>query len=73
MYKRQELHIPFLSEEQAKNVRPLVRPQATREVSIVIRPDFIREKLLNAVADTVKKIIPPALLNERLKKYSLKI
>lgn len=68
-----ELHIPFLSTEQAKNVRPLVRPQANREVSIVIRPDFIREKLLNAVADTIKKIIPSSLLNERLKKYSLKI
>ena len=68
-----ELHIPFLREEQAKDVRAMVRPQATREVSIAIRREKKKKKLLNAVADTVKKIIPPALLNERLKKYSLKI
>ncbi len=68
-----ELHIPFLNEEQTQNIRPLVNPPATREVSIIIRQDFIREKMLNAVADTIKKIIPASLLNERLKKYSLKI
>lgn len=68
-----ELHIDLLTEEQRRNVRPIDNPPAVREISIVIRHDFIRERLLNAVADTIKKIIPHEMLDERLKKFAIKI
>lgn len=68
-----ELHIPLLNSDQKKNLRPIVNPIAVREISILIRKDYIREKLLNCVADVVKKIIPVELIDERLKKYSIKI
>ena len=42
-------------------------------VSLVIKKDFIRERLINAVADTIKKIMPEHMLNERLKKFSIKL
>ena len=53
-----ELHIDFLTEEQKKNLRPIVRPEATREISMIIRHDYVREGLMNAVADSIKQIIP---------------
>ncbi len=68
-----ELHIGLLSEEQRRNVRPITDPPAVREISIVIRHDFIRERMLNAVADTVKSIIPQEMLDERLRKFTIKI
>ncbi|BDD11535.1 transcriptional regulator (plasmid) [Fulvitalea axinellae] len=68
-----ELHTHFLSEEQKKNIRPIDNPPAVREVSIVIKADFIRERLINAVADSVKAVIPEHMLDERMKKFSIKL
>ncbi len=68
-----ELHLTYLSEEQRKNVRKIENPPAIREISIVIRQDFIKEKMVNAVADTIKTIIPSQMLDERLKKFSIKL
>lgn len=68
-----EMHLKFLSEEQLKNVRQITSPPAVREISIMIRRDFMKERMINAVADTIKKVIPPAMLDERLKKFSIKL
>jgi LysR family hydrogen peroxide-inducible transcriptional activator len=68
-----ELHIDLLTETQKLNLREIVRPEATREISVVIRPDFVRESLLNAVADCVKQIIPSHMLDARLKKFAIKL
>lgn len=68
-----ELHLPFLSGSQSVNVRKIEDPPAIREVSIVLPKDFIREKLINAVAETLKSIIPEYMLNERLKKFSIRL
>ena len=68
-----ELHIDLLSDRQRQNLREIVRPEATREISIVIRHDFVREGLLNAVAECVKKIIPSHMLDARLKKFAIKL
>lgn len=68
-----ELHLAFLTEEQKKNVREIESPPAVREISIVIKKDFIKERLINAVADTIKGIIPENMLNERLKKFAIRL
>jgi LysR family hydrogen peroxide-inducible transcriptional activator len=68
-----ELHVDLLSEEQKKNLRSIVNPETTREISIIIRNDFVREGMLNAVAESIKKIIPNEMLNERLKKFRIRI
>ncbi len=67
------LHIDFLSEEQKKNIRKIENPQGVREVSITIRTDFIRERLLNSVADTLKSIVPDEMIDERLKKFAIRL
>lgn len=68
-----ELHVDMLSEKQKKNLRKLVTPEPIREISLVIQQNFIREGHLNAVAETVKKIIPEHMLDSRLKKFAIKI
>jgi len=68
-----ELHIDLLTENQKLNLRDIVKPEATREISLVIRHDFVREGVLNAVAECIKKIIPPHMLDSRLKKFAIKL
>jgi len=68
-----ELHIELLNEKQKLNLREIVKPEATREISIVIRHDFVREGMLNAVAECIKQIIPAHMLDERLKKFAIRI
>lgn len=68
-----ELHINLLSETQKENLRNLVNPEAIREISLVIRHDYVREGMMNAVADSIKKIIPVHMLDARLKKFAIKL
>lgn len=68
-----ELHLPFLTETQRLNVREITCPPAVREISIVIRKDFIKERIINAVANTIKAIMPENMLDERLKKFSIRL
>ncbi len=68
-----ELHIDLLSDEQRKNIRPIVNPEPNREISLVIRNDFVKERLLNAMAKNISEIIPDNMINERLKKFSIKL
>lgn len=68
-----ELHIDLLTEEQRKNLREIVNPEATREISVVIRHDFVREGILNAVAECIKQIIPSHMLDARLKKFAIRL
>ncbi len=68
-----ELHIEFLTESQRQNIQILqTTPPAERIISILIREDFIRERLINGVTDTLKAIIPvhmqqPALIHNNIK------
>jgi len=68
-----ELHIDLLNEKQKLNLRNIVNPEATREISVVIRHDFVREGLLNAVAECIKQIIPAHMLDARLKKFAIRL
>jgi LysR family hydrogen peroxide-inducible transcriptional activator len=68
-----ELHIDLLNQTQKLNLREITKPEATREISVVIRHDFVREGILNAVAECVKQIIPAHMLDARLKKFAIKL
>jgi len=68
-----ELHIQLLCEEKRRNIRPLVGPEPVREISLVIRNDFVREKMLNEIASAVKKIIPEHMIDSSLKKFAIKL
>lgn len=68
-----ELHQQYLTDAQKKNVRPIVSPETVREISLIIHVDFVREKVLNAVAETVKGLIPDNMLDGRLKKFAIRL
>lgn len=68
-----ELHIDLLTNDQKQHLRKIVRPEATREIALVIRHDYVREGLMNAVANSIKKIIPEHMLDARLKKFAIKL
>lgn len=68
-----ELHQDFMTNEQQKNIREINNPPAVREISIVIQKNFIKERMINAVANSVKAIIPEHMLDERLKKFSIRL
>lgn len=75
-----QLHADLLSEARRRNLRSIVslnedctKCVPSREVSIVIREDYVRERILNIIADTMKTIIPENMLDERLKKFPIVI
>ena len=69
-----ELHINFLSEQQKQNIAYLnITPPAQRNVSIIIKEDFVRERMLNAVIDTLKTIIPAHMMKEGIGKRTIRL
>lgn len=68
-----ELHVSLLSEQQKKRVRNFVQPEPVREVSLVVRNDYIRERMVNLLSDSIRTIIPDELIDSRLKKYAIKL
>jgi len=54
-----EMHLPMLSERQRENVRPLTGDcLSMRRVSIYIRHDYVRERMLNSLVEALLKVIP---------------
>lgn len=68
-----ELHIPILKENRKANIRPFKEPCPERVVSLFVRHDFVREGLLNVIADGIKTIIPQEMLDSRLLKYPIRL
>ncbi len=66
-----ELHVPLLSDAQRANVRALRDPEPSREIALVVHRHFVRERMLNIIADAVRSVIPADMVCERLKKYPI--
>lgn len=63
-----EMAIDELTEKQKRNVRPLKGISPVREVSLVTRREFLRERVLDIIISEIKEGVPQALLNPELKK-----
>lgn len=58
-----EMHLPFLTPEQRENVRPIEGDFVSRRsVSIYIRKDFIRRRILQSVVQTLLTFIPRKMI-----------
>jgi LysR family hydrogen peroxide-inducible transcriptional activator len=68
-----ELHFPLLNETQKRNVRPFISPAPLREISLVIRNDYVRERLVNVIVNAVKHVIPVEMIDARLKKFAVRL
>jgi len=69
-----EMHLPFLSEEQKRNVRKIEEDYLSqRRISLYIREDYIRERMLNTLVDTLKIFIPEEMMGEGIRKYGIRL
>ena len=69
-----ELHIPFLTDSQRQNIRSIDGDfLSQRRVSLYIREDYIRERMLNSITDVLLKILPVEMFEERIKKFGIKL
>ncbi len=64
-----EMAIENMSEKQKKNVRPIKDSTPVREISLITKKDFIREKLINIIVNEIKSSVPHSYKDEALKKY----
>jgi LysR family hydrogen peroxide-inducible transcriptional activator len=68
-----EMAIEELNEKQKRNVRPLKGVSPVREVSLVTRKEFLRERVLDIIISEIKHSVPQPLLNLELKKFVVDI
>ena len=69
-----EMHLPFLSEQQRQNVRKIEGDYLSqRRISLYIRQDYIRQRMLNTITDTFLKFMPKGMMEERILKYGIKL
>ena len=53
-----ETHIRFLTEDIRSHLCPIVNPVPQRIISLVMRKDYIHEKMMNIVVNAVKSCVP---------------
>ena len=69
-----EMHLPFLNEQQRANVRRIEGDYLSqRRVSLYIKRDYIRQRMLNTITDTLKIFMPKGMLGEGIMKYGIKL
>lgn len=68
-----EMAIEHLNENQKKNIRPLKGIIPVREVSLVTRKNFLREKIVDIIVSEIRQVVPPSLLDAQLKKNIIDI
>lgn len=69
-----EMHLPLLSANQKQNIRRIDGNYLSqRHVSLYIKEDYIRERMLNTITGTLLHFMPDGMMNERIKKYGIKL
>lgn len=69
-----EMHLPMLTERQRANVRRIEGDYLSqRRVSIYIRTDFIRERMLTSIVEALKTFVPASMFENRIIKYGIKL
>ena len=68
-----ELQLPLIDTVRRANVRELVEPTPGREIAFVVRKDFVKERMINILAEAIKSIIPDHMLDSRIKRFAIKL
>lgn len=68
-----ELHRNLILYSMQANLRPIVNPEVGRTVSLVVRKDYIHERMLNIVVDAVKTIVPVQNQEEMIQRGPLEL
>lgn len=69
-----EMHLEFLNEAQRKNVRKIEGDYLSqRRISLYIREDYIKERMLNTIINSMKEFMPAQMMNEGNWKYGIRL
>ncbi len=69
-----EMHLPFLTDAQRRNVRPIEGKYLSgRSVSIYIRQDFMRERLLNSIVEALVSFIPGNMVEKKIVERGIRL
>ncbi|MBO4841456.1 MAG: LysR family transcriptional regulator [Bacteroidaceae bacterium] len=69
-----EMHLPFLSEQQRENVRRIEGDYLSqRRISLYIREDYIRQRMLKTITDTLLRFMPKGMMEEHIVKYGIRL
>ena len=69
-----EMHLDALDERPRRNVRRIDGDHLSfRRVSMYIREDCVRERMLNAVCDTLKKFMPRGMMEPSVVKNGIRL
>ena len=69
-----ELHLPFLTDKQRENIRKTEGNYLSqRRVSLYIKEDYIRQRMLDTIVDTLKAFMTMEMLGEGILKYGIKL
>lgn len=64
-----EMALSTLSEKQMKNVRPFKNATPVREISLITRKDYLRERLVNILLNEILAGVPDSLKDNAMRKY----
>lgn len=68
-----ETHVRLLSETLRTHLRPIVDPVPQRVISLILRKDYIHEKMMNIIIKAVKSCVPADLHEHAVKSDYVKI
>ncbi len=63
-----EMALSHLTEKQKLNVRLFKKSSPVREISLITRKDFLRERLIEIIEDEIKMSVPASLQDKELQK-----
>ena len=65
-----KLAVMNLKISQRKNVREFANPKPVREISIVVKNNFIRKKIIDHLKNAITNSLPVDMLNHKSKKIT---
>ncbi len=68
-----EMALDHLTENQKLNVRFFEKSSPVREISLITRKDFIRERLIEIIEEEIKMSVPASLQDKELQKELVEI
>ncbi len=69
-----EMHLPLLSDAQRENVRQLTgNCVSMRRISMYIRHDYVRERMINSVVSTIVKVVPAHIIDPYILKKGIRL
>jgi len=68
-----ETYVRFLTDEMKQHLKTIVDPEPQRVITLVIRKDYIHEKMLNIVVQAVRSCIDARLFEPTIKTDSIKL